>query len=50
MEASYTIFNPQPRFADTQELSLLDLLSTEAQADHDAAQMEALAQWLKESN
>lgn len=50
MENTFTVFNPQPRFADTQELSLLDLLSTEAQADHDAAQLEALVQWLKESN
>lgn len=50
MQPPANYFTPQPRFADTQELSLLDLLSTEAQADHDAAQLEALAQWLKESN
>lgn len=41
-------YTPAPRFADTVELSLLDLLTVEAQADHDEAQLAAVREWLKE--
>lgn len=43
-------YTPQPRFADTQELDLADLLTTEAQADHDAEQLAAVREWLREEN
>ena len=41
-------YTPAPRFADTVELSLLDLLTVEAQADHDETQLAAVREWLRE--
>ena len=50
MEASYTVYNPQPRFAETVEFTLADILTTEEQDTRETAQLAAVAQWLKESN
>lgn len=41
-------YQPEPRFADTVELDLADLLTTEAQAAHDAEQVAAVREWLRE--
>lgn len=50
MEATFTVYNPQPRFAETVEFSLADILTTEDQDARETAQLDALASWLKESN
>jgi len=50
MENTFTVYNPQPRFAETVEFSLADILTTEDQDARETAQMAALAIWLKEGN
>ena len=50
METTYTVYNPQPRFAETVEFNLADILTTEDQDARETAQLAAVAQWLKESN
>lgn len=50
MENTYTVYNPQPRFAETVELDLASMLTTEDQDARETAQLVALASWLKESN
>ena len=40
----------QPRFDETVELSLCDMLTTEEQAQHDAEQLAAVREWLKAGN
>lgn len=42
-------YQPEPRFASTVELSLADMLSTEAQADHEREEMLAyIRTWARE--
>ena len=43
-------FDPQPRHAETVEITLADILTTEDQDARETAQLAALAVWLKESN
>lgn len=50
MEDTYTLYTPQSRYADTMEITLGDILTTEDQGARDAEQLAAVADWLKESN
>ncbi len=50
MENTFTVYNPQPRFAETIEFTLADILTTEDQDARETAQLTAVALWLKESN
>ena len=50
MENTFTLYTPQPRLAETLEITLADILTTEAQDAHEAEQLAALRVWLKETN
>lgn len=50
METLQWPFTPQPRFTETVEFTLADILTTEEQDTRETAQLDALAVWLKESN
>lgn len=47
METSYTLYTPQPAFAETLEITLTDILTTEAQDARENAELAALAAWLE---
>ena len=45
METAYTPYTPQPSFASTVELNLLDLLTTEAQAAAEQDMLDYMRAW-----
>lgn len=42
-------YRPEPRFAETLECTLYDILSTEDAAARDAANLDAVRNWLRDA-
>jgi len=49
MENTFTPFTPQPRYASTVELNLLDLLTTEAQAKAEQDTLDFVRAWVADA-